>query len=77
MFHQPSWRLYIRVLQLRRSRILERLQGSSDPIIMYRAQGALREFVIIENIPQDIESLDKTLEEGERLRLMKQGTAVE
>jgi len=44
---------------------------------MYRAQGALREFVIIENIPQDIESLDKTLEEGERLRLMKQGTAVE
>jgi len=57
-------------LRLRRVKLIDRLSGETDPLQIYRMQGALRELQIIDRMPEEIESLDKVLEAGEKLRTM-------
>jgi len=49
---------------------VDRVSNESDPLVIYRAQGALKELFIIDRMSAEIESLDKLLEQGEKLRTM-------
>ena len=57
-------------MQLRRIKLVDRVSNESDPLVIYRAQGALKELFIIDRMSAEIESLDKLLEQGEKLRTM-------
>ena len=70
IFSDPRWRTYSEALRLRRVKLIDRLSGETDPLQIYRMQGALRELQIIDRMPEEIESLDKVLEAGEKLRTM-------
>jgi len=50
---------------------VDRVSSESDPLVIYRTQGALKELFIIDRMPAEIESLDKMLEAGEKLRTMQ------
>jgi len=70
LFSHPSWRTYLQALQLRRVKLVDRVANESDPLLIFRTQGALKELFIIDHMPNEIESLDKLLEQGEKLRTM-------
>jgi len=60
----------LQALQLRRVKLVDRVANESDPLLIFRTQGALKELFIIDHMPNEIESLDKLLEQGEKLRTM-------
>ena len=60
----------MQALQLRRVKLVDRVANESDPLLIFRTQGALKELFIIDHMPNEIESLDKLLEQGEKLRTM-------
>jgi len=70
LFSDPKWKTYCEALQLRRLKLVDRVSSESDPLVIYRTQGSLKELFIIDRMPAEIESLDKMLEAGEKLRTM-------
>ena len=71
IYADPKWKTFCGELLLRRAKLLERLSNESDPVVMYRMQGALRELYIVDHMPEENEALDKFLVKGEELAAMK------